>query len=65
VAFLLPDNVAQDVDAGKLAWTAPEDGGARVKSCTFGDVQLKTRSVLFCGFRCGSFKRPTRLNSNA
>ena len=35
VAFLLPDNVAQDVDTGKLVWTGLEDAGARVNSCLY------------------------------
>jgi DNA-binding transcriptional LysR family regulator len=35
VGFLVPDTVVQDVDAGRLAWTALEDAGARLHSCLY------------------------------
>lgn len=35
VGFLLPDNVAQDVDSGVLAWVGLEDSGARLHSCIY------------------------------
>lgn len=35
VSFLIPDNVAEDVDAGALAWIGLEDAGARLHSCIY------------------------------
>jgi len=35
VAFLIPDNVAQDVAQGCLAWIGLEDPGARTHSCLY------------------------------
>lgn len=35
VAFLIPDNVAQDVDEGRLAWRGLDDAGARLHSCLY------------------------------
>ncbi|MBP7566315.1 MAG: LysR family transcriptional regulator [Burkholderiaceae bacterium] len=35
VGFLIPDNVAQDVDAGTIAWVGLEDAGARLSSCIY------------------------------
>lgn len=35
VAFLIPENVAQDVDEGRLAWMGLEDTGARLYSCLY------------------------------
>jgi DNA-binding transcriptional LysR family regulator len=35
VGFLIPENVAQDVDTGALAWMGLEDAGARLHSCLY------------------------------
>ncbi len=35
VAFLIPDNVAEDVDHGRLSWIGLEDAGARLHSCLY------------------------------
>jgi len=35
VAFLIPENVAQDVSQGRLAWMGLEDVGARLHSCLY------------------------------
>jgi len=35
VGFLIPDNVAEDVDAGRLVWVALEDQGAALYSCIY------------------------------
>ena len=35
VGFLIPDNVAEDVENGVLAWVALEDAGARLHSCIY------------------------------
>lgn len=35
VAFLIRENVAQDVAAGRLAWTALDDAGARLQNCLY------------------------------
>jgi DNA-binding transcriptional LysR family regulator len=35
VAFLIPENVAQDVDDGLLEWIGLEDAGARMHSCLY------------------------------
>jgi DNA-binding transcriptional LysR family regulator len=35
VGFLVPDNVAQDVEDGRLVWTGLEDAGAQLHSCLY------------------------------
>lgn len=35
VAFMIPENVATDVDEGKLVWTWLEDAGASTHTCVF------------------------------
>lgn len=35
IAFLIPENVAADVDAGRLAWVPLADSGARSHSCLY------------------------------
>jgi DNA-binding transcriptional LysR family regulator len=35
VSFLIPENVAQDVEDGLLVWTGLEDAGARSHSCLY------------------------------
>lgn len=42
VAFLLPDNVTEEVDAGRLKWVGLEDAGARVHSCLYQRVGYTT-----------------------
>lgn len=35
LAFLIPDNVAEHVEKGRLAWIGLEDAGARLHSCLY------------------------------
>ena len=35
VSFLVPDNVAEDVEAGRLVWVGLEDQGAALHSCIY------------------------------
>lgn len=46
VSFLIPENVAQDVAAGRLAWNALADEGARSHSCLYQRTGQATAAAM-------------------
>ncbi|UUC96021.1 MULTISPECIES: LysR substrate-binding domain-containing protein [Comamonas] len=58
LAFMLPDNVAEDVAAERLSWRALHDAGALLHSCACqrtGYAMAATSELITCGHASGNW----------